>query len=66
MCEFQNFLGPHSLVHFGAPYGGQGCRVAVTRDTRVVRWDQGRGDMDIADAATANDAQDGQPRFLGV
>ena len=30
----------------------------------MVRWDQGRGDMDIADAATANDAQDGQPRFM--
>ena len=32
----------------------------------MVRWDQGRGDMDIADAATANDARDGQPRSLGV
>ena len=32
----------------------------------MVRWDQGRGDMDIADAATANGARDGQPRFLGV
>ena len=30
----------------------------------MVRWDQGRGDMDIADAASANDAGDGQPRFM--
>ena len=32
----------------------------------MVRWDQGRGDMDIADAASANDAGNGQPRFLGI
>ena len=31
------YLGPHFLVDFGAPYGGQGCRVTLTRDTRVDR-----------------------------
>ena len=50
-------IGLQSLVHFGAPYGGEGGQVPVTRDTRVVRWDRGRGrgDMDIAAATRASD-----------
>ena len=42
--DFRTFF-KRTFLHFGAPYrGGQGgCRVAVTRDTRVVRWDRGGG-----------------------